>query len=248
MEMRSEPGRDNHPPARKADTARGTDGEDSEIARVGRVCDAVLDEVAKVIVGKREVMRLVTAGILSEGCHVLFEDMPGLAKSVMVSTFSRALGCDFKRVQFTPDLLPADITGTYVFNQSTKEFEFHPGPIFSNFLLADEINRASPKTQSALLEAMAEKQVSVEGTTHKLEPPFMVMATQNPVEQEGTYPLPEAQMDRFMLKLSMGYPSEGEEAEIMNRRLRRGKDEFDVKGLTNPSIVVRMQVLSPVSQ
>ncbi|MEA3200245.1 MAG: MoxR-like ATPase [Thermoplasmata archaeon] len=210
----------------------------ARILQTQRVTEALLKEVKQVIVGKSTVLEYVAAGILTEGCHILFEDMPGLAKSVMASAVSQAAGCDFRRVQFTPDLLPGDITGTYVYNQNRNEFNLRAGPIFSNFLLADEINRASPKTQSALLEAMAEKQVSIEGTTHRLPAPFMVLATQNPVEQEGTYPLPEAQLDRFMLKLSMGYPSRAEEKEILMRRASRGRDNFEVKAIASPEVLV----------
>ncbi len=195
-------------------------------------------ETAKVIVGKRNVIEYLVAASLTEGAHILFEDMPGLAKSVLAATYSKAAGCKFTRIQFTPDLLPTDISGGHIFNRQSNEFDFRRGPLFTNFLLADEINRASPKTQSALLEAMAEKQVSVEGVTHALEPPFMVLATQNPVEQEGTYPLPEAQMDRFAMRLSMGYPTKDEAVEIMNRRLGRGRDSFDVK-----SVITRQQLL-----
>jgi len=213
---------------------------DSAVRKVQLLSKSIIDEVAKVIVGKREVLELVQINTLSQG-NILFEDFPGLAKSVMANTFSRASGCDFKRVQFTPDLLPADITGIYIYNQRTGEFEFRPGPVFTNFLLADEINRAPPKTQAAMLETMAERQVTVEGTTHQLEKPYIVMATQNPVEQEGTYPLPEAQMDRFLMKLSMGYPSEEEEAEILRRRMIRKKDDFDVRAVTNPEQIVAMQ-------
>lgn len=200
----------------------------------------LLDEVAKVIVGKRDVMEMVLVNILSQG-NILFEDFPGLAKTVMASTFAKASGCDFKRIQFTPDVLPADITGSMVFDQNKGEFEFHQGPVFTNFLLGDEINRAPPKTQSSMLEAMQERQVSIEGKTHILPKPYIVMATQNPVEQEGTYPLPEAQMDRFLMKLSMGYPSEADEAEIGRRRISRGKDDFDVEPVTSPDDIVRMQ-------
>jgi MoxR-like ATPase len=200
----------------------------------------LVDEVGKVIVGKREVMELVLCNILSEG-NILFEDFPGLAKTVMASTFARASGCVFKRIQFTPDVLPADITGTMVFDQKVGEFVFRPGPVFTNILLADEINRAPPKTQSALLEAMQERQVSIEGTTHKLDRPYIVMATQNPIEQEGTYPLPEAQMDRFLMKLSMGYPSKTEEMEIGRRRIQRAKDDFDVPQVTTPEALRKMQ-------
>jgi MoxR-like ATPase len=202
--------------------------------------NGVIDRVKQVIVGKEKALRLVAAGMVTEGCHILFEDMPGLAKSVMASAFAHASGCEFRRVQFTPDLLPGDITGTYIFNQQKHEFALRPGPLFSNILLADEINRASPKTQSALLEAMAEKQVSIEGTTHRLPVPFMVLATQNPVEQEGTYPLPEAQLDRFMLKLSMGYPTRAEEQEILVRRTKRGKDSFDVTAVSSPEELAKL--------
>ena len=211
------------------------------IQQVGTTGTQLTDEVGRVIVGKKDQLKLVVLAIFTEGSHVLLEDMPGLGKSVLAAALARASGCDFKRVQFTPDLLPSDINGTFILNQRTHEFDFRPGPIFTNYLLADEINRASPKTQSAMLEAMAEKQVTVEGYTQKLPKPFVVFATQNPVEQAGTYPLPEAQMDRFSMKLSMGYPSAAEEAEILIRRARRGKDDFDVKPVTNAEIVVAMQ-------
>ncbi|MBI4394202.1 MAG: MoxR family ATPase [Euryarchaeota archaeon] len=202
--------------------------------------ESILTQVRQVMVGKETVLRFVAAGMITEGCHILFEDMPGLAKSVLASTVSRASGCEFRRIQFTPDLLPGDITGTFIYNQTEGTFVLRKGPIFCNFLLADEINRASPKTQSALLEAMGEKQVSIEGATHSLAVPFMVMATQNPVEQEGTYPLPEAQLDRFMLKLSMGYPNKEEEMEILLRRAQRGKDAFDVKPVASPELLQSM--------
>lgn len=226
-------------PLRKVDTQASRDLQGA-VKKVQQISEGIVGEVSKNIVGKREVQELVMINILSAG-NILFEDFPGLAKSVMANIFSRASGCDFKRVQFTPDLLPADITGIYIYNQRTGEFEFRPGPVFTNFLLADEINRAPPKTQAAMLETMAERQVTVEGTTHQLEKPYIVMATQNPIEQEGTYPLPEAQMDRFLMKLSVGYPSEDEEAEILRRRMVRKKDEFDVKAVTNPEQVVGMQ-------
>ena len=202
---------------------------------------ALVDEVAKVMVGKRRVLELVAVCSITEGAHILFEDLPGLGKSVLAATFARASGTVFKRVQFTPDLLPSDITGTYVLDQKQGKFDFHEGPIFTNFLLADEINRASPKTQSALLEAMAEKQVTVEGTTHKLPKPFLVMATQNPIEQEGTYPLPEAQLDRFMVKTSVGQPNLEEEIEILDRRNTRMKDDFDVQPVTTSERLVAIQ-------
>ncbi len=213
------------------------------VALVQRTVEGILGQVRQVIVGKHQVLRYVAAGIVTEGCHILFEDMPGLAKSVMANAVSQAAGCEFRRIQFTPDLLPGDITGTSIYSAQEGKFSFRAGPIFCNFLLADEINRASPKTQSALLEAMAEKQVSVEGTTMRLPVPFMVLATQNPVEQEGTYPLPEAQLDRFMLKLSMGYPSRDEEKEILMRRAKRGKDSFEVKPVSSPEQLKQMAAI-----
>ena len=199
-----------------------------------------MSEVAKVIIGKQENLRRVTIGILSNA-NMLIEDYPGLAKTLMANTFATALGCKFKRVQFTPDLLPADIMGTYMYDQHAGEFKLRPGPLFTNVLLADEINRAPPKTQAALLEAMEEKQVTIEGITHKLPAPFITMATQNPIEQEGTYPLPEAQMDRFMMKMSMGYPDRQEEKSILQRRKLRGKDDYDIEQITSPKKVVAMQ-------
>ncbi|MGB1585891.1 MAG: AAA family ATPase [Thermoplasmatota archaeon] len=208
---------------------------------VAQRIEPLIDEVAKVIVGKRDSLELVAMSFLTEGAHLLFEDLPGLGKSVMASAFSRASGSRFNRIQFTPDLLPSDITGTYVLDRRTSEFQFNEGPIFTNVLLADEINRASPKTQSALLEAMAEKQVSIEGKTHALPRPFLVLATQNPVEQEGTYPLPEAQLDRFMIKASVGHPSEDEEYEILKRRIERQRDEFVVESVTNAEQLVELQ-------
>ncbi|MEM2394808.1 MAG: MoxR family ATPase [Candidatus Bathyarchaeia archaeon] len=206
----------------------------------GKIISAVINEVSKLIVGKEEVLKMVMLGILSNG-HILFEDYPGLAKTMIAKSFAMCLGCDFKRVQFTPDLLPADITGTYVFNPKTGDFTFKEGPIFTNILLADEINRAPPKTQSALLEAMQEKQVTIDGVTHSLKEPFMVMATQNPIELEGTYPLPEAQLDRFIMKIRVGYPSAEHEAEILRRRLLRKSDDINVNQVADPSTVVRLQ-------
>ena len=210
------------------------------IRSVSSLSNNLMSEVAKVIIGKPENIRKVTIGILSNG-NVLIEDNPGLAKTLMANTFARALGCKFKRVQFTPDLLPADIIGTYMFDQKTGEFKPRFGPLFTNVLLADEINRAPPKTQAALLEAMEEKQVTIEGITHKLPAPFCTMATQNPIEQEGTYPLPEAQMDRFLMKIHMGYPTREEEKAILQRRKLRGKDDYDVEQVVGPRQVVAMQ-------
>ncbi|MGB1354681.1 MAG: AAA family ATPase [Poseidonia sp.] len=207
---------------------------------VGAIASAIAAEVQKVIIGKSHVIDNVLINILSNG-NLLFEDYPGLAKTLMTNTFADALGCDFKRVQFTPDLLPADITGTNIYDAKKGEFTFKPGPLFCNLLLADEINRAPPKTQAALLEAMQEKQVTIGTVTHKLPAPFIVMATQNPVEQEGTYPLPEAQLDRFMFKMSVGYPDRADEDEILARRINRGKDAVDVDVITDPSRVIAMQ-------
>ena len=207
---------------------------------VGAISQAISAEVQKVIIGKAHVIDNVLINILSNG-NLLFEDYPGLAKTLMTNTFADALGCDFKRVQFTPDLLPADITGTNIYDAKKGEFTFKPGPLFCNLLLADEINRAPPKTQAALLEAMQEKQVTIGTVTHKLPAPFIVMATQNPVEQEGTYPLPEAQLDRFMFKMSVGYPDRADEDEILRRRIERGKDAVDVDVITDPQRVIAMQ-------
>ncbi len=207
---------------------------------VGALSQAISAEVQKVIIGKAHVIDNVLINILSNG-NLLFEDYPGLAKTLMTNTFADALGCDFKRVQFTPDLLPADITGTNIYDAKKGEFTFKPGPLFCNLLLADEINRAPPKTQAALLEAMQEKQVTIGTVTHKLPAPFIVMATQNPVEQEGTYPLPEAQLDRFMFKMSVGYPDRADEDEILRRRISRGKDAVDVDVITDPQRVIAMQ-------
>jgi MoxR-like ATPase len=176
----------------------------------------MIDRVETVVVGKRKIIRLITVALLAGG-HVLIEDIPGVGKTVLVRSIARSIGADFKRIQFTPDLLPSDITGMSVFNQKSGEFQFRPGPLMGNVILADEINRTSPKTQSALLEGMAEGRVTVDGTTHQLPDLFFVMATQNPVEYEGTYALPEAQLDRFLLKLSMGYPSRADELAILNR-------------------------------
>ena len=219
----------------------GGGGRGREVVRVvSDISNALMNEVSKVIIGKQENLRRVTIGILSNG-NMLLEDFPGLGKTMLANTFARSLGCKFKRVQFTPDLLPSDIMGTYMYDQQAGEFKLRPGPLFANLLLADEINRAPPKTQTALLEAMEEKQVTIEGITHKLPAPFVTLATQNPIEQEGTYPLPEAQMDRFLMKMSMGYPNRQEEKAILARRKMRGKDDHDVEQITSPKKVVAMQ-------
>ncbi|MBP6965060.1 MAG: MoxR family ATPase [Armatimonadetes bacterium] len=178
----------------------------------------VLDEIENVIIGKRDMVRLVLASVLCNG-HILIEDVPGVGKTTLAKALARALGCSFKRIQFTPDLLPADITGTSIFNQKTSEFEFRPGPVFAQFVLADEINRATPKTQSSLLECMEERQVTVDGTTHPLPSPFFVIATENNIEYQGTYPLPEGQLDRFMVRLSVGYPDTAQESLILDKHV-----------------------------
>ncbi len=207
---------------------------------VARFAEQVLDEVGRAVVGKREVLTLVLAGILAKG-HVLLEDFPGLGKTLAARSFAGALGLDFSRAQFTPDLLPADLTGSYVYDQRRAEFDFRPGPIFAGLLLADEINRTPPKTQAALLEAMQEGQVTVEGQTHLLPRPFHVLATANPVEYEGTYPLPEAQLDRFLLRVAFGYPSAGEELDVLRRRLERQREEVDVQQVTDAAGLTSVQ-------
>ena len=199
----------------------------------------IMGEVNQIILGKEQVVEMVMAGILANG-NILFEDYPGLAKTVMSNAISKALGCTFKRIQFTPDLLPADITGSSFFDPENNKFTFRKGPLFTNMLLADEINRAPPKTQAALLEAMAEKQITIEGNTRKLERPFIVLATQNPIEYEGTYPLPEAQMDRFLVKLSVGYPDEAVETTILSDRASRRHDGFEVRPIADQKAVVAM--------
>src|SRR5438270_895462 len=191
-------------------------------------CDRILGEVERAVVGKRQALELVLLGFLANG-HVLLEDVPGLAKTLMARSFAQTIGLRFARVQFTPDLMPADITGSSVLDQRSGEFEFRQGPIFSNLLLADEINRSPAKTQAALLEGMQERQVTIDGTSYPLEPPFLVVATQNPIEYEGTYPLPEAQLDRFILRTGVGYPSRENEWEIVERRLERQTDELELR-------------------
>jgi MoxR-like ATPase len=207
---------------------------------VRNVCGQVMAEVEKAVIGKRRTVERVMAAMLCDG-HVLFEDYPGLAKTMLAKSMAAATGCAFKRVQFTSDLMPADITGTYVLDPKTGAFELRRGPIFTNILLADEINRAPPKTQSALLEAMQERQVTLEGESQQLQRPFVVLATQNPIEYEGTYPLPEAQIDRFLMKLGIGYPSREEEVEILARRKARAKEEPDISRVADASRMVEMQ-------
>jgi len=208
------------------------------IGRVTERSGEIVSTLARVIVGKVDVLERILAGILANG-HVLIEDYPGLAKTLIARLFAQALNLSFKRLQCTPDLLPADVTGSFLFDQRQARFEFRPGPVFTHLLLADEINRATPKTQAALLEAMQEAQVTVEGESFRLEPPFLVIATQNPIEMEGTYPLPEAQLDRFLMRVSVGYPSADEERQILERRRQRRQDEAQV-----PAVVSRDEVLA----
>jgi MoxR-like ATPase len=201
----------------------------------------VLAEVEQAIVGKRGLLEHLLAAILSPGGHVLLEDYPGLAKTLIASSFATALGLAFKRIQFTPDLLPGDITGGYIFDREANRFILRKGPIFANIILADEINRASPKTQSALLEAMQEYQVTLEGETLPLPRPFLVIATQNPIEYEGTFPLPEAQLDRFIMKLAVGYPTIAEEQEILRRRRERESDVVSLQAVTDAAELLQMR-------
>ncbi|RMG85911.1 MAG: MoxR family ATPase [Chloroflexi bacterium] len=182
---------------------------------VQNVAERVAQSVGQVIIGKRNEVRLAVLGLLSEG-HILIEDIPGVGKTMMAKALARAIGCTFSRIQFTPDMLPSDVTGVSLFNQKTREFEFRAGPIMAQVVLADEINRATPKTQAALLEAMEERQVTVDGETHSMPQPFMILATQNPIEYEGTFPLPEAQLDRFLLRIQLGYPSPAEELTVLS--------------------------------
>lgn len=211
------------------------------VEQVMQYSEKIIEEVERAIIGKREVLKMLLAAFLSSGGHVLIEDYPGLAKTLIANSFATALGLKFKRIQFTPDLMPGDITGGYIFDSNQNRFELRKGPIFTNILLADEINRASPKTQSALLEAMQEYQVTLEGETLELPHPFIVIATQNPIEYEGTFPLPEAQLDRFIVKLQIGYPNPEEEQEILQRRLQRKQDTVKLNAVVTPQIFAAMQ-------
>jgi MoxR-like ATPase len=203
-------------------------------------CEAVLDEIQRVVVGRRPALTLIQTALLARG-HVLIEDLPGLGKTLIARCFAAALGLEFTRVQFTPDLLPADLLGSTIYDMQSGRFEFRPGPIFSNLLLADEINRTPPKTQAALLEAMAERQVSVDGITHHLPDPFIVLATDNPIEYEGTYPLPEAQLDRFTIRLELRYLTERDEAAMLRRRLDRGSAEPAVAQIVDAGDLLAMR-------
>jgi MoxR-like ATPase len=200
----------------------------------------ILDEVEQAVVGKRDALELVLLGLLADG-HVLIEDFPGLAKTLAARSFAQVTSMRFARIQFTPDLMPGDVTGSSIYNQRTSDFEFRPGPIFANLILADEINRAPPKTQAALLEAMQERQATIEGTTHLLERPFIVLATQNPIEYEGTYPLPEAQLDRFLLRASFGYPGREHEVELLARRAERRTDDIELRPVVDRATLLELQ-------
>jgi MoxR-like ATPase len=212
-----------------------------DIAGVAKLSNQVIDEVEKAVVGKRAELEKIMAAFLVPGGHVLLEDYPGLAKTLIANSFATALGMVFRRIQFTPDLLPGDITGGYIFDRAKGTFVLRKGPVFANLILADEINRASPKTQSALLEAMQEYQVTLEGETHKLIEPFIVVATQNPIEYEGTFPLPEAQLDRFIMKLSVGYPTADQEQTILRRRRERKAEAFDLHPVTDAETLLEMR-------
>lgn len=211
-----------------------------ELPKVSQLARSILDEVETAVIGKRDALTMVLSGILAGG-HVLLEDFPGLGKTLAARSFAQTLGLDFARAQFTPDLLPADLTGSFIFDQRVNEFSFRKGPLFTGLLLADEINRTPPKTQAALLEAMQERQVTVEGETFALDAPFHVLATANPVEYEGTYPLPEAQLDRFMIQVSFGYPTLDEEWDVLHRRLDRHREEQTLRGVIDAPTLLEMQ-------
>jgi len=211
-----------------------------ELTEVRTLSEQVLDEIERAVVGKRQPLELVLLGFLADG-HVLLEDYPGLAKTLAARSFAQVLSMRFARIQFTPDLMPSDVTGSSIWNQRDGDFEFRPGPIFTNLLLSDEINRAPPKTQAALLEAMQERQVTIEGHTHALELPFLVIATQNPIEYEGTYPLPEAQLDRFLLRTAFGYPDREGEVDVLARRIERESDEVELRTVIDRETLLSMQ-------
>jgi MoxR-like ATPase len=210
------------------------------LEEVGGLCERILDETERAVVGKRDALELVLLGMLADG-HVLIEDFPGLAKTLIARSFAQVASMEFRRIQFTPDLMPADVTGSSIFDQRVSDFDFRPGPIFTNLLLADEINRAPPKTQAALLEAMQERQVTTEGITRQLARPFLVLATQNPIEYEGTYPLPEAQLDRFLLRIGVGYPSRDDEWHVLESRIERREDEVQLEPVVDAATLVEMQ-------
>ena len=210
------------------------------VEQVAEGAERILDEVEKAVVGKRGPLETCLLAFLADG-HVLLEDYPGLAKTLIARSFAQVCDMRFQRVQFTPDLMPSDVTGSSVYDQRAGDFEFRPGPIFANLLLGDEINRAPPKTQAALLEAMQERQVTIEGTSHVLEPPFLVIATQNPIEYEGTYPLPEAQLDRFLVRLGVGYPEREHEWRMLESRMERGADDVRLERVVDRDTLLAMQ-------
>ena len=210
------------------------------VADVAERSEQVLREVERAVVGKRDALELVLLGFLADG-HILLEDFPGLAKTLIARSFAQVCDMRCARIQFTPDLMPSDVTGSSIFNQRTADFEFRPGPIFANLLLGDEINRAPPKTQAALLEAMQERQVTIEGVSHPLERPFLVIATQNPIEYEGTYPLPEAQLDRFLLRVGVGYPAREAEWGMLERRVERRRDDIELERVTDRAGMIELQ-------
>jgi MoxR-like ATPase len=213
---------------------------DDDVRRVSDLSGRIIDEIGTVVIGKRPVLETILLALLADG-HVLIEDLPGLAKTLMARSFSQVIGLRFSRIQFTPDLMPSDVTGSAVYDQRSGEFTFRPGPVFTNLLLGDEINRAPAKTQAALLEAMQERQVTVEGATRALEPPFVVIATQNPIEAEGTYPLPEAQLDRFLVRISVGHPERDDEIEMLGRRAERRTDEVALRRIVDADTLRELQ-------
>ena len=226
---------------------------DVSLGEVGQLSNAILDEVERAIVGKRHAVELVLLGVLAGG-HVLLEDVPGVAKTLLARSLCQATGLSYSRIQFTPDLMPADVTGSSFYDARRSELEFRPGPLFANLVLGDEINRAPPKTQAALLEAMQEQQVTADGTTHFLPEPFAVIATQNPIEYEGTYPLPEAQLDRFLLRVSIGYPDRAGEQELVRRRALRGREDAGICPVTDAvgimamrAAIERVEIAEPVA-
>ncbi len=210
------------------------------VGTISETCKKIHSELGNIIIGKELVLRKILLGMLTNS-HILIEDYPGLAKTLIANSLAATTQCKFSRVQFTPDLLPADITGTYIYNQKTGDFELRKGPIFTNILLADEINRSPPKTQAALLEAMQERQVTLDGKSHGIESPFLVLATQNPIEFEGVYQLPEAQLDRFIMRMRVGYPERSEEFQILKGRMTRKQDEFTVEPVASPETILEMQ-------
>src|SRR2546429_4670878 len=212
----------------------------TSVGDVAERCEQIIAEVERAVVGKRQPLELVLLGFLADG-HILIEDFPGLAKTLIARSFAQVCDMRFARIQFTPDLMPSDVTGSSIYNQRAADFEFRPGPVFANLVLGDEINGAPPKTQAALLEAMQERQVTIEGFSHPLERPFLVIATQNPIEYEGTYPLPEAQLDRFLLRVSVGYPGRADEWGMLERRLERAEDEIQLDAVIDRAGLIELQ-------